>query len=71
MAAAASMAMVAGSRVSNAAVSRPRAQRPFRSMSAIMDAPESDEEHAVSMLMEGPAHATQIHSKSMHALRFL
>ena len=54
MAAAASMAMVWGSRVSSAAVSRPRPQRSLRSMSAIMDAPESDEEHAVSMLSAGP-----------------
>jgi hypothetical protein len=54
MAAAASMAMVAGSRVSNAAVSRPRAQRPLRSMSEINDAPERDDEHAVSMLIDGP-----------------
>jgi hypothetical protein len=55
MLAAVSMAMVCGSSVSSAAVRIPRAHFPRRSISAIMDAPESDEEHAVSMLMAGPA----------------
>lgn len=57
MEAAASMAMVAGSRVSSAAVSRPRRQRSLRSMSHIIDAPDSDDEQAVSMLRAGPARA--------------
>lgn len=55
MLAAASMPIVSGSSVSSAAVRMPRQHLPRRSISAIIDVPDSDDEQAVSMLMAGPA----------------
>ena len=57
--AAASMPIVAGSRVHSAAVNIPCAHVPRCSMPATIDVPDRDDEHAVSMLTAGPAdHAT-------------
>ena len=55
MLAAASMPIVAGSSVHSTAARTARPHTPRCSMLAIMDVPESEDEHAVSMLIAGPA----------------
>ena len=55
MLAAASMPIVAGSSVHSTAVRTARPHTPRCSMLAIMEVPEREDEHAVSMLMAGPA----------------
>ena len=55
MLAAVSMEMVAGSRVSKAAVTSPCLQRPPHNMDPTSEVAESEEEQAVSRLTAGPA----------------
>lgn len=55
MEAAASMAMVAGSRVTSAAQASARPARPSRSAAAARAMADREEEHAVSMAIAGPA----------------
>ncbi len=56
MLAAASMPIVAGSNVHSTAVRTARPHTPRCSMLAIMEVPESEDEHAVSMLIAGPTY---------------
>ncbi len=55
MEAAASMAMVAGSRVTSAAQASARPARPSRSTATARAMADREEEHAVSMAIAGPA----------------
>ncbi len=54
MLAAVSMARVEGSRVSSAAVIMPRLHLPSFSMAPAKDIADKEDEHAVSMLTDGP-----------------